>query len=188
MYKTRLHFDHSLCVINVFSRSSLVDSTLQTLSLSSQSLQDERSYSSNRRQKVATGNESTKLKKGKERKKTPAELRWEQGQYVTRQHNSCVAMDVKRPPTLPKAISSVSKIERWALDPYADDGEEDTYQQERGQNIIIKRAEELVEGRKKELSPSGTSRQRAEAFLREFQDERTFSPPTSAPLAYLSAS
>ncbi len=97
-------------------------------------------------------------------------------------------MDVKRPPTLPKAISSVSKIERWALDPYADDGEEDTYQQERGQNIIIKRAEELVEGRKKELSPSGTSRQRAEAFLREFQDERTFSPPTSAPLAYLSAS
>ncbi len=96
-------------------------------------------------------------------------------------------MDVKRPPILPKAISSVTSIENWALDPYADDGE-DTYQQQRDQNTTIKHAEEFVEGRQEELSPSGKARQRAEAFFQEFQDERMPSLFKSTPLAHLAGS
>ncbi len=135
------------------------------------------------------GDEITKPRKGRERKKTPAELRWEQGQYVGRpsQHdNSCISMDVKRPPTLPKAICSVKSIENWALNSYTDIDGEETDKQQRDQNTTIQRAEEFVNGsQEEELSPSEGARQRAEAFFQEFQDRGMPSLFPSTPLQYM---
>ncbi len=132
------------------------------------------------------------MRKGKGREKTPAELRWEKGQYVARplQNDSCMGMNVKVPPTLPKAICSVKSIENWALDPYSS-GREVTYhhQKQREQNTTtIQYSEEFVEGRKEGLSPSDKVRQSAEALFQEFKDERMPSPFTSTPLTHLAGS